>query len=120
MLGHPPICFCSLFFVCFLPCCLFSSARKNGDCITPCYTKSKWLIPTNFFLQNYGIFLCTGQNLQCWPTPISTQSSSSFKNKKWCKAITTTSVWTKKISNLQNLLLKTSRISNRRRLFASS
>ena len=37
-------------------------------------------------------YLCTGNHPRCWSTPIFTRDSSSSKEKKWCKAVSTTSV----------------------------
>ena len=50
-------------------------------------------------------YLCIGNHIRCWPTPSSTKSSSSFKDKKWYKAITVTSLSTVTIVTFQNFFM---------------
>ena len=61
-------------------------------------------LQTSFY--SIAAYLCIGNHLRCWLTQISTQSSSSFEEKKWYKAFMTTSVSNVTINTFCNPLFE--------------
>ena len=68
---------------------------KHGYSIATSYCIEKWNPLTNFICQQLCIwYVCIGSRRRCWSTPISTQTASNLKEKKWHIKNTTTSVST--------------------------